>query len=88
LEQTGYGVQKRQHAFGAAAAEKTIIYQTGSVTRTPLPLSASYLSLKNDTVGICTGKAKKHRGYKSNHRAAKAKNISRNWPGLENWRRR
>jgi hypothetical protein len=51
-------VAKSGNTLSAAGARKTVIYQTGSVTKTPLPLYAPYLSLKNDTVGICTGKAR------------------------------
>ena len=51
-------VVKSGNTLSASSEKKIIVHQTGTVTSTTLPLSVPYLALKNDTVGICTGKAR------------------------------
>ncbi len=51
-------VARTGNTLSASAGKKIIINQTGSVTTTSLPLPVPYLSLKNDTIGICTGTAR------------------------------
>lgn len=58
-------VVRTGNTLSASAKKKIDIYQTGTATTTPLPLSAPYISLKNDTVGISTGKAKSLAAIKS-----------------------
>lgn len=51
-------VSRTGNTLSASAGKKIIIHQTGIVTTTSLPLPVPYLSLKNDTIGVCTGTAR------------------------------